>query len=337
MLGVGFLRIRCIFLWAICPHYCTAIVRSFGVLPVQAILLSTFGPWSGDRNRSPSNIGSLDVSEALQRAVRQLLRPLVKALIAGGITFPVLVDFLREIYVDVAKSDYGLKGKEPTSSRITLLTGVHRKEIRRMVGRLSPSEAPSEKISLSAKAIAVWCSKPEYMDADGRPLPLARTTLKGTPSLEQLVASVSVDVRPRTLLEEWLRAGIVELEDDKVSLVQTALIPDGGFEEKAYYFGRNLRDHIAAGTHNLAGSTPVFFDRAVYYDRIEPESIEELRRFCARRGEELLLEINRHTRKLAERDRAIGEPNGRMTFGAYFFAEDYADGTSADIEHEQKK
>lgn len=277
------------------------------------------------------------MSEALQRAIWQLLRPLVKAMIDGGITFPVLANFLREIYVDVAKSDYGINGKPPTSSRITMLTGVHRKEIRRLMGHAPSVEAPPEKISLSAKAIAVWCSKPEYLDPRGRPRSLPRTAPLGEVSLEQLVASVSVDVRPRTLLEEWLRSGIVELRDDKVALVQTALISDRGFEEKAYYFGRNLRDHIASGAHNLAGSVPVFFDRAVYYDRIEPGSVEELRKLCAQRGEELLLEINRHTRKLAERDRAAGEPKGRMTFGAYFFAEDDAEGMSEDIKPEKKK
>lgn len=277
------------------------------------------------------------MSEALQRAIRQLLRPLVKAMIDGGITFPVLANFLRELYVEVAKSDYGIGGKPPTSSRISLLTGVHRKEIRRLMGQMPSVDAPPEKISLSAKVIAVWCSKPEYLDRKGRPLPLPRAAAPGEVSLEQLVSSVSVDVRPRTLLEEWLRSGIAELSDDKVSLVQTALIPDHGFAEKTYYFGRNLRDHIASGAHNLAGAAPVFFDRAVYYDRIEPESIEELRLLCAERGEELLLEINRRTRQLAERDRAAGEPKGRMTFGAYFFAEDAAESPPVDAEFQQKK
>ena len=131
-----------------------------------------------------------------------------------------------------------------------------------------------------------------------------------------------MDVRPGALFAEWQRSGVVELHDDKVRLVTTALIPSEGFEEKAYYFGRNLREHIAAGAHNLFETAPAFFDRTVYYDRISPESVEELKRLCAKRGEELLLEINRHARKLAERDRASGQPKGRMTFGAYFFGKD---------------
>ena len=258
----------------------------------------------------------------MQKAVSRLIKPLVKAMIDGGITFPILAEILRRTYVEVAESTYGIGGKPPTNSRITLITGVHRKEIKRLRSAPPLEQTPPEKISLSAKVIAVWCSKPEYLDEDGHPIALPRTAAEGEVSLEQLVRSVSVDVRPRTILEEWLRSGIVELQDSKVRLVKTALIPAKGFEEKAYYFGRNLRDHIAAGTHNLSETAPAFFDRTVYYDRISPESVEELRCLCAQRGEELLLEINRHARKLAERDRAAGQPKGRMTFGAYYFGKD---------------
>lgn len=256
------------------------------------------------------------------------MRPLVSVMINSGITFPVVVDFLRRIYVEVARSTYGIDGKPPTDSRVALITGVHRKEIRRLKSETPLDRTPPEKISLSAKVIAVWCSKPEYLDKHGRPIALPRTAPDNKASLEQLVTSVSVDVRPRTLLEEWIRSGIAEFRDGKVRLIQTALIPNEGLEEKAYFFGRNLRDHIAAGAHNLSDTPPVFFDRAVYYDRITPESVEELRQFCAQRGEELLLEINRHVRKLAERDRAAGQPRGRMTFGAYFYAEDDAEDAS---------
>ncbi len=293
-------------------------------IPISANFLSTSVSWSGDRTRSSMQESSSVVSETLQKAIAQLIRPLVKAMIDSGITFPVLMDQVRRIYVEVAQSTYGIDGKPPTDSRVTLITGVHRKEIKRLRSEAPLKQTPSEKISLSARVIAIWCSKPEYLDERGHPIALPRTSADGKVSLEQLVTSVSVDVRPRTLLEEWISSGIAELEDGKVRLIKTALIPSKGFEEKAYFFGRNLRDHIAAGAHNLSDTPPVFFDRTVYYDRIAPDSVEELRQLCAKRGEELLLEINRHVRQLAERDRAEGEPRGRMTFGAYFFAEDDA-------------
>jgi hypothetical protein len=243
-------------------------------------------------------------------------------MIDGGLTFPWLVSLLRMIYVEVAEAEFGIDGKPPTQSRVAVLTGVHRKEIKRLTTNDRADNAAPANLSLSARVIAVWCSDPDYLDDDGHPLPLPRTAAYGKPSLERLVAAVSQDVRARSLLEEWLRLGVVDLEGDQVRLQQAGLVPSKGYEEKAYYFGRNIRDHIAAGAHNLESLEPAFLDRAVSYSGLSRQSLDELQALCKQRGEALLLEINRQARQLAERDGAAGQPDGRMIFGAYFFAED---------------
>jgi hypothetical protein len=46
-----------------------------------------------------------------------------------------------------------------------------------------------------------------------------------------------------------------------------AFVPRDDFADLAYYFGRNLRDHIAASGHNLAGNEPPMLERAVYYEK----------------------------------------------------------------------
>lgn len=264
-------------------------------------------------------------STALHNAVRRLLRPLVQLMINGEMTFPSFVDLAREVYVDVAVDDFGVGGQPGTDSRIAILTGIHRKAVRSLASRDRTLPGPPPTLALGAKVIAVWCSTPEYLEADGRPRPLPRSAAEGKPSLERLVASLSKDVRPRTILDEWLRLGVVELEGDMVRLRTAGFVPSRGYEEKAYYFGRNLRDHIAAGAHNLTGQEPPLFDRSVYYDRLSSQSIDELRRFCHDKGMDLLLEINHQARALADRDRAAGQPQGRITFGAYFYAEEKID------------
>jgi hypothetical protein len=172
--------------------------------------------------------------------------------------------------------------------------------------------------------IAVWCSDPDFVDDEGRPLPLPRTAPAGEPSLERLVGMVSQDVHPRSLLEEWLRLGVAMIDVDGIKLKQPGFVASEGYDEKAYYFGDNLRDHIAAGTHNLAGREPAFLDRTVTYDGLSQRSVDELRELCKRDGEALLLKINRRARELAKRDRPSSQEKGRMTFGAYFFSESEA-------------
>ena len=77
---------------------------------------------------------------ALHRPVARLLRPLVRLFVARGITFPALTNLLRELYVNVAEYDFALPGKEQTDSRVSLLTGIHRKEVRRLRGAGAPVE-----------------------------------------------------------------------------------------------------------------------------------------------------------------------------------------------------
>jgi hypothetical protein len=167
--------------------------------------------------------------------------------------------------------------------------------------------------------IAVWTGAPDYLDARRKPRVLPRTAADDQPSFERLVTSVSKDIRPRALLDEWQRQEVVEVRDDLIHLKRPAYLPAGGYVEKAYFFGRNLRDHIAAGAHNLAGDEPAFFDRAVYYDRLRPESVEELRALATEKASELLIEINQRASQLAERDRKKGNGGYRFTLGAYFF------------------
>ena len=63
----------------------------------------------------------------LHAPLARLLRPLVRLCIRSGMTFPALAQLLRELFVNVAEHDFALEGKEQTDSRVSLLTGIHRK------------------------------------------------------------------------------------------------------------------------------------------------------------------------------------------------------------------
>jgi uncharacterized protein YbjQ (UPF0145 family) len=154
-----------------------------------------------------------------------------------------------------------------------------------------------------------------------------QVSLPGEASFERLVAAESSDIRARAVLDEWLRLGIVELDaHDNVRLISDAFVPKKGFEEKAYFFGRNLRDHIAASTHNLLGQEPPFLERSVYYGRLSPAAVSELASMAEQLGMEALLTINRRARDLrahtsTDLDSARTHAPQRMTFGVYFFSE----------------
>ena len=268
---------------------------------------------------------------ALLGALRRLLRPLVRLLVEHRVTFPVLAGLLKEIYVEVAERDFPLEGRRQTNTRVHLLTGVHRKDVKRLREEGGNPEA-RRTASLGALLVSRWLGEPAYRDARGRPLPLPRLASQGgAVSFDGLVESVSKDVRPRTVLDEWLRLGVAGIDSqDRVVLNTRAFVPEKGFDEKAFFFGRNLADHAAAGAHNLRGGEPTLPDRSVYYDGLTPEAVAELRELSERLGMDALLSVNERALALQRRDGDAEDAEGRINFGIYFYEalgdEDESDG-----------
>ncbi|VUD70682.1 DUF6502 family protein [uncultured Methylobacterium sp.] len=269
------------------------------------------------RAMSDGNATSEDA--ALHAPVARLLRPLVRLFVARGITFPALTNLLRELYVNVAEYDFALPGKEQTDSRVSLLTGIHRKEVRRLRGAGAPVSAVPAVVSRTSRIIARWLADPRFTDGQGRPLPLPRAAPGETPSFEALVSGVTRDLRPRAVLDEWLDRGLATLDaEDRIVLAEGAYVPKGGGEPQLYYFGRNLHDHIAASVANIVGEAPRFLERAVHYDGLSEDLAKRLEARAREIAMEALHQANREAHAACQ-----GDPGGehRWNFGIYVYAE----------------
>lgn len=257
----------------------------------------------------------------LHAPLARLLRPLVRLLVARGITFPALTDLLRELYVNVAEYDFALAGKEQTDSRVSLLTGIHRKEVRRLRGAGAPVSAVPAVVSRTSRIIARWIADPAFTDARGQPLKLPRTAEGGAPSFEALVAGVTRDLRPRAVLDEWLDRGLAFTDpQDRIVLAEAAYVPrgDGAEGPQLYYFGRNLHDHIAAAVANILGDAPRFLERAVHYDGLSEDLAIRLEARAREIAMEALQQANREAHAACQTD-----PGGthRWNFGLYVYTE----------------
>ena len=263
-------------------------------------------------------------SPAFVLALRRVLRPLVRLMLARGVTLPYLTELLKALLVEVADKEFRIGARAPTDSRVSLVTGVHRKDVSRLRQALeSSAETVPQVVSLGAQLVAVWLGSPQYLDEAGRPRPLPRFVSEGGElSFEGLVASVNSDIRSRVVLDEWLRLGVVHFDDARrVCLNAEAFVPAAGFDEKAFYFGHNLHDHAAAAAHNLLGGQPAFLERSVHYDALSPGSIQRLARQSEEFGMKALLALNKSALAAEQQDAADSTPRQRMTFGIYFYAE----------------
>ncbi len=257
---------------------------------------------------------------ALVKAINMLCKPLIRLLIEKGITFPQFRELMKELYVEVADEHFSLDDKKPSDSRIFVLTGIHRKDIKRI---RQQNEQETQQItssaSLSGEIIARWSSMPEYLDDKGKPRPLLKTGKGKEAGFDQLVSSVSKDVRSRVILEEWQRLNIVRLKDDYVILSRSAFVTNKEFKEMAYYLGHNVHDHMASCVNNILEEGEPMLERSVYYASLTENSVNKLNAIASKKGNDLLQHLNKQAIKLYDADKHKDDATHRMRLGVYWY------------------
>ena len=216
-------------------------------------------------------------AEGLAAAVRRILRRVVRAMVARGLGHPQLTEILKALYIEEAASHFRLGEKRVTDSRISLLTGLQRRDIR--AHRDAPRDTAPRPMGPIPRALALWRSDPRYTDAEGAPLALARLG-EEAPGFEGLIREIGRDLHPRTILDEMLRLGLVSLDaaGECVHLEADSLLPSRDAELLSANFAANLGDHAEAAAANLmpAPAPGPFFERAVDDNRLSQASVDAL-------------------------------------------------------------
>jgi len=250
------------------------------------------------------------------------MRPLVRVFIQRGVTAPAFYKLLKRVYVDVAYSDFRLEGEPPTDSRVSLLTGVHRKDVKDILTseRNEWMEARAKTATFST-VLSRWLTLPEYQGEDGAPRALPRSSAEGL-SFDGLVRAVNKDIRPRTILDELLRQEMVQLgEDGLLRVSQNAVLGDTPEDHKLVYFAANVGDHIAAAAENLSAETAPFFERAVFYNRLSTASVDDVEGNARQLAQAMLEELNAQSAVLQHADVEAGKTEERYRLGVYFYRE----------------
>lgn len=265
------------------------------------------------------------------QAVRRILLALCRGFIKRGVTLPVIVNIFKHAIVQSA-IEQSKQNKIITNSRISLMTGVHRKDVSAIRKTGYATSLPK---SLNARVLAQWMGNPRFIRVDGSPRILKRI---GKNSFEDLVVSVSKDIRPKTLLDEWLNRGIVSIDDNnEITLNIENYILSGSEEERLYFFGANLSDHIAVSTHNVFNEENPLFERASYADGLSSESIAKLQSIVNDRAMTLIADINKIAFKMVKKDKSKKGSKYRYKFGAYFYQSNIENLNPDNIDREKNK
>ncbi|MCE5264415.1 MAG: DUF6502 family protein [Deltaproteobacteria bacterium] len=268
------------------------------------------------------------MNRALSAAVVRILVPLVRMLLRQGVSYGTFADLAKWVYVDVAMQEFGIDRRKQSTSRVSILTGLSRKEVTRVRQIPRPDDlANAERYNRAARVIAAWRREADFLDADGRPALLSMSGRGAT--FSELARRFSGDVPARAILDELIRSGSVErLSDGLIRLCDRAYVPKASEIDKVHILGTDVGHLISTIDHNLepAPSLPLsqpLFQRKVAYDNLPDEFLPRLRKMTARRGQAFLEKMDRW---LAGHDRdtnpdAAGTGRNKAGIGIYYFEE----------------
>jgi len=257
-------------------------------------------------------------------AVLRLLKPAVALLLRHGVAYPAFAAALKPVFLEAARDELRRAGHKQTDSAVSLLSGVHRRDVRTL-GRLAADDdaldALDAPLNLASQVVGRWLSDPAYVDEEGHPHLLPR--YGEAPSFDALVAATSSDIRARSVLAELERLGIARLEDGAVRLLEPGFVPREGFDEGMALLRDNLQDHLAAAVQNVSGQGN-FLEQSVYVDQLTAESAQQLHALSARIWRQAFRSVMREAQLRFDADQAHAPADQRVhraRFGAYFYAE----------------
>ncbi|NNE86447.1 MAG: hypothetical protein HKN27_00090 [Silicimonas sp.] len=210
---------------------------------------------------------------------------------------------MKSHYIAAAQAQADSEGTKITDSRLSVMTGLQRRDI----SRLKDLKLKEKRVHHLARLVALWQTEADYPETIAKSGP--------APSFEALAQIVHRDVHPRTMLDALEAADTVSIKGDTVTLEATSYQPLAGTDDQIAYLARNVGDHATAATENVLGRDPRHFERAVHYTKLTPEHIAELETDFAQAEMEILEKISRKAAKMKN----DGSGTQRFRAGGYFY------------------
>ena len=265
-------------------------------------------------------------SNLVLKSILHLLRPAVRLMLRHGVTYSAFAAALKRVFLEAAQDEIKASGMAQTDSAVSLLSGVHRRDVRNLTRADEPTPAPQAFAGLASQVVARWLSQDLYLDENQAPIAIARAG--PTPSFDALVQAVTQDVRPRSLLDELVRLGLAAEGDGQVTLLAQGFVPRAGLPELAALMQDNLFDHLAAACENLDGKASGaggddFLEQSVFVDEITADSAHRLHKLSAQAWKLAFQTVMRDAQRSFDHDAVhatADERTHRARFGVYFYS-----------------
>lgn len=216
------------------------------------------------------------------------MKPIARAMLRSGIGYREFAEISKSAFVNVASSDYGLRGRPTNASRVAVMTGLTRKEVKRLrdINDRGSNFAIDRELAPGV-VLGSWYSHPDFTDSNGNPLELE---MQGDgASFSDLVRRFGGDIPPGAMRTELVRIGAVqETEEGKLRALKSVFTPSNLDDRLALAFElsmKRLAETILFNT-DPANQNSVRVERTITTNPLAQRHVELLRGVSLTRLEE---------------------------------------------------
>lgn len=160
------------------------------------------------------------IKEKILGALFGVMRSICRLLLRHEIGFREFSELTKTAFVQVATEEYGLRGRPTNISRVAVMTGLTRKEVKRI--REKKSNLGKDLISKRnphAELLHYWNTDKEYIDKSG--MPIAIEYEGEGPTFQALVKRSAGDIPAGAMRTELKRIGAISERPDGLLTVKT--------------------------------------------------------------------------------------------------------------------
>lgn len=259
------------------------------------------------------------IQTALRSAILRLLQPLVRILLHHGMAYGTFAELARKAYVEEGFTHISKSGGRASVSSVSALTGLTRKETKRLLELdVHGGHDSDQRYNRAIRVVSGWLADPRFHDASGEPRSLP---MEGENSFSTLTKDYSGDIPPAAMLGVLEASHTVSRTADSVCLLERAYMPSHTPVERIHLLGRDPGELISTISHNLAAEKPArVFQRKVSNPAVREDALEAFRDMANRRSQQLLEDYHRwlSTHEVDAEDPEAGEPH-YVAVGIYYF------------------
>lgn len=219
--------------------------------------------------------------QAVLQACRNFMIPIARFLLRNGVTFREFAEVAKWAFVQVASEEYGIRGRKTNISRVSVMTGLSRKDVTSFRNQPLEESDLEKEWRVASDALRAWHTQDRFLSSVGLPKPLRYS--EGESSFSSLVMSLQGGYKPQRVRDLLLESNAIRLEiDGSLNATTRYYMPAHSDLGAVHHFGEAVRNLAMTIESNYSEThRPTKFERFVWSDSLPPTATARFQRILA--------------------------------------------------------